>query len=378
MLELFEYEINEAPTNANDFNFLQSHTIEFGRLKTLLKCVAYPSATPLQKNQQELIQLVDKFYKDLKKELASIRSIKLSDISIELAEMKDSVLSVPGTYAARYVRSQNVENEDDKTEKTEKFTSYLNNENSSTSNEPTENGNYELITISSFHPALELITSKQYPRLVVINGSDGCQHTSLLKGQEDLRLDQNVMQFFELINMHIENSFPPESRHLRVHTYSITPLSNMSGLIQFIDNTDTLLALISLYRQQRGIPVNIEETICNDNYSKISSLTPIQRFEFLNFIDDYKIDDTKSLDGNDLREIIWLKSGNAFNWIMRTSRFTQTSAIVSIVGYILGLGDRHPSNIMMHRLSGDVIHIDLGDCFEVGKKEEKIPRKSSI
>jgi FKBP12-rapamycin complex-associated protein len=36
-----------------------------------------------------------------------------------------------------------------------------------------------------------------------------------------------------------------------------------------------------------------------------------------------------------------------------------------MVGYILGLGDRHPSNIMIDRYTGHVIHIDFGDCFEV-------------
>ena len=48
---------------------------------------------------------------------------------------------------------------------------------------------------------------------------------------------------------------------------------------------------------------------------------------------------------------------------------------MSIVGYILGLGDRHPSNIMLDRISGKVIHIDFGDCFEVAMKREKFPEK---
>ncbi len=38
---------------------------------------------------------------------------------------------------------------------------------------------------------------------------------------------------------------------------------------------------------------------------------------------------------------------------------------MSMVGYILGLGDRHPSNIMIKKKSGKVVHIDFGDCFEV-------------
>ena len=33
---------------------------------------------------------------------------------------------------------------------------------------------------------------------------------------------------------------------------------------------------------------------------------------------------------------------------------------------MLGLGDRHPSNLMLHRYSGKLLHIDFGDCFEAG------------
>jgi FKBP12-rapamycin complex-associated protein len=48
---------------------------------------------------------------------------------------------------------------------------------------------------------------------------------------------------------------------------------------------------------------------------------------------------------------------------------------MSMVGYILGLGDRHPSNIMLDRYSGKVIHIDFGDCFEIAMRREKFPEK---
>ena len=41
---------------------------------------------------------------------------------------------------------------------------------------------------------------------------------------------------------------------------------------------------------------------------------------------------------------------------------------MSMAGYILGLGDRHPSNLMLDRVSGRVVHIDFGDCFEITKQ----------
>lgn len=46
-----------------------------------------------------------------------------------------------------------------------------------------------------------------------------------------------------------------------------------------------------------------------------------------------------------------------------------------MVGYVLGLGDRHPSNLMLDRESGKIVHIDFGDCFEVAMTREKYPEK---
>lgn len=41
----------------------------------------------------------------------------------------------------------------------------------------------------------------------------------------------------------------------------------------------------------------------------------------------------------------------------------------------MGLGDRHPSNLMLDRLTGRILHIDFGDCFEVAMQREKYPEK---
>jgi phosphatidylinositol kinase/protein kinase (PI-3 family) len=48
---------------------------------------------------------------------------------------------------------------------------------------------------------------------------------------------------------------------------------------------------------------------------------------------------------------------------------------MSMVGYILGLGDRHPSNLMMNRNTGTIVHIDFGDCFEVAMHRERFPER---
>lgn len=42
-------------------------------------------------------------------------------------------------------------------------------------------------------------------------------------------------------------------------------------------------------------------------------------------------------------------------------------AVSSIAGYIIGLGDRHGSNVLLDAAAAEVLHIDLGIAFEAGR-----------
>ena len=257
----------------------------------------------------------------------TIRAYKLPDLSPSLGAMKNFVLAVPGTFKS----------------------------------------NKELITIDYFDPYLEVIVSKQHPRIVIIHGHDGKPHRSLLKGHEDLRLDQRVMQFFQLMNIHIKYGPNTRMRDYSMHTYTITPISVRSGLIQFIDDTDTLYSLISNYRKQHQMKIQNESALMVDETCQdVDKLTRMQRMEALETV-------SSITEQTDLANAIWIKSPSSVEWIHRTMRFAKTTGVMSIIGYILGLGDRHPSNIMIHKSSGDVIHIDFSDCFEISRTREMFP-----
>lgn len=59
------------------------------------------------------------------------------------------------------------------------------------------------------------------------------------------------------------------------------------------------------------------------------------------------------------------------NWYQARTSYVRTTAVMSIVGYILGLGDRHGENILFDNANGDTVHVDFnclfnkGECFEV-------------
>ena len=54
------------------------------------------------------------------------------------------------------------------------------------------------------------------------------------------------------------------------------------------------------------------------------------------------------------------------SWFMARLAYIRTTATMSMVGYLLGLGDRHGENILFDTTNGDTIHVDLNMLFDKG------------
>jgi FKBP12-rapamycin complex-associated protein len=225
-----------------------------------------------------------------------------------------------------------------------------------------------VVKITSFEPTFNVITSKQRPRKLTIKGSDGVSYQYALKGHEDIRQDERVMQLFGLVNTLLSVDSECFKRHLNIQQYPVIPLSQNSGLLGWVPDSDTLHVLIREYRESRKILLNIEHRIMLQMAPDYDNLTLMQKVEVFG----YALDNTT---GQDLYRVLWLKSKSSEAWLDRRTNYTRSLGVMSMVGYILGLGDRHPSNLMLHRITGKVIHIDFGDCFEVAMHREKYPEK---
>ena len=55
-------------------------------------------------------------------------------------------------------------------------------------------------------------------------------------------------------------------------------------------------------------------------------------------------------------------------WYEAKMNFIKSTAIWSIIGYIIGLGDRYVYNILIHAHTGEVTHVDFDCIFEKGAK----------
>ncbi|KAL8826647.1 MAG: hypothetical protein Q9170_007322 [Blastenia crenularia] len=286
------------------------------------------------RNTQEigdLNQAWDLYYsvfKRIARQLPHLMQLELTFVSPKLKEAKNLDIAVPGTYQ---------------------------------SGKP-------VVRIIEFEPVFIVIPSKQRPRKMALLGSDGTSYTFVLKGHEDIRQDERVMQLFGLVNTLLNSDGESFKRHLNIQQFPAIPLSQSSGLLGWVPNSDTLHNLIKDYRENRRILLNIEHRIMLQMAPDYDNLTLMQKVEVFS----YAMDNTT---GKDLCRVLWLKSKSSESWLQRRTNYTRSLAVMSMVGYILGLGDRHPSNLMLDRITGKVIHIDFGDCFEVAMHREKYPER---
>lgn len=77
-----------------------------------------------------------------------------------------------------------------------------------------------------------------------------------------------------------------------------------------------------------------------------------------------------------LAKEFWCTASTAAHWRRIIRNYSVSLAVMSVIGYIIGLGDRHLDNILVKLGTGDVVHIDYNVCFEKGKTlrvPEKVP-----
>lgn len=324
-LEPLHAMLDRGPETLKETSFNQAYGADLG--EAMEWCQQYK----VSGNVRDLNQAWDLYYhvfRRITRQLPQLTSLELHYVSPKLLLCRDLELAVPGSYVP----------------------------------------NQPIVRIAYIQSSLQVITSKQRPRKLCIKGSNGNDYMFLLKGHEDLRQDERVMQLFGLVNTLLLNDPDTARRNLTIQRYAVIPLSTNSGLIGWVPHCDTLHTLIRDYREKKKILLNIEHRIMTRMAPDYDHLTLMQKVEVF----EHALEHTQ---GDDLARLLWLKSPSSEVWFDRRTNYTRSLAVMSMVGYILGLGDRHPSNLMLDRLSGKILHIDFGDCFEVAMNREKFPEK---
>jgi hypothetical protein len=205
------------------------------------------------------------------------------------------------------------------------------------------------------------------------------------------------MQLLRIVNAMFDYKIN-KSELTRYHAlnYAVTPLGPSSGLISWVEDTTPLFLLYKKWQQREANFLNIKQQQTDNHqiqrpndiyYNKINSILKqrqMPRFDANKNRNDYPLDILKqSLEEliretpNDLlsREL-WCESITPASWWHTSQTFTRSTAVMSIIGYIIGLGDRHLDNILVNLSTGVVVYIDYNICFEKGhnlRLPEKIP-----
>ncbi|XP_076957542.1 uncharacterized protein LOC143633064 [Bidens hawaiensis] len=241
-----------------------------------------------------------------------------------------------------------------------------------------------IITIASFSQQIVILPTKTKPKKLVIVGSDGQTYPFLLKGREDLRLDARVMQLLQAINGFLHSS-PISIRH-----YSVTPISGRAGLIQWVENVTSIYSVYKSW-QSRVQAAQLSGVASGNTKNSVQSHIPrptdmfygkiipalkekgirrvISRKDWPHEVKrkvllDLMHETPKQL----LQQEIWCASEGFKAFRSKLKRYSGSVAAMSMVGHILGLGDRHLDNILLDFHSGDIVHIDYNVCFDKGQR----------
>jgi PI-3-kinase-related kinase SMG-1 len=275
----------------------------------------------------------------------------------------------------------------------------------------------KLVTIQSFKKDVLILPSKTKPKKLFLVGSDGKEYAFLFKGHEDLHLDERIMQFLDIVNLTFNRAAKTRSK-FRARSYDVIPTGAQSGLIQWVDGTVPAFSLYSKWQHRKFVQsteLAASETaaqqqqegsnsgkVANAQASKVTvlprpselffkKLTPalrergitnlVARTKWPRDVLTQVLEELHKETPSDLisREL-WMASSSPAEWIELTNNYARSMAVNSMIGHILGLGDRHLDNILMDFSTGEVVHIDYNVCFEKGTKlrvPEVVPYRMS-
>ncbi|KAH9249835.1 hypothetical protein BASA81_012430 [Batrachochytrium salamandrivorans] len=113
-------------------------------------------------------------------------------------------------------------------------------------------------SVLAFDNELLVMGSMRVPKRLTIRGMDNSKHDFLVKGGEDLRLDERIEQLFGLMNRLMGLDVECTSKNQRVETYKVIPISLSCGLIEWIPNSQPIKHVIETQYAQHPSSLSSE------------------------------------------------------------------------------------------------------------------------
>lgn len=221
----------------------------------------------------------------------------------------------------------------------------------------------EIVGVRRFDSSYTIPGGVNEPKRITCYGSDGQKYIQLLKGKDDPRQDAVMQQVFTIMNELLKTNKTSCKRNLSVKTYKVVALSQMSGIIEWCNDSLPIHNYLVGDNRTPGAhakynPKDLTQKQCRQHLeNQKSAATHKKLAQYLLICKKFK---------PVFRYFFLERFKQANDWHSMQTNYTRSVATSSMIGYILGLGDRHLNNILISLKTGEVIHIDFGIAFEQG------------
>ncbi|KZM20995.1 ATP binding [Ascochyta rabiei] len=217
----------------------------------------------------------------------------------------------------------------------------------------------DLPRIQRFKSNMSIANGLSAPKIITAIGTDGKPYKQLFKsGNDDLRQDAIMEQVFDQVSRLLKNHTSTRIRNIGIRTYKVLPLSTRSGLMEFVPNTVPLHTWV-MPAHERYYPNDYKSDRCRKEIGACQADSLSTRVKVWKKV-------TENFHPV-MRYFLLERFEDPDEWFERRLAYTRSTAAISILGHVLGLGDRHCHNILLDEKSGEVVHIDLGVSFEAGR-----------
>jgi serine/threonine-protein kinase ATR len=196
-------------------------------------------------------------------------------------------------------------------------------------------------------------------------GSDRSSYAFLCKPKDDLRKDLRMMEFTTMLNRLLARDAESRKRRLYLRTFSVIPLTEDCGIIEWVPHTTGFRHIIQKLYADDGLYNKNSNTEMKELYERCKGRSPTSwSKEVLSrhppvfhrwFLE------------------LWKEPAA---WFTARTAFAHTAAVWSMVGHVVGLGDRHGENILFDCQTGDAVHVDFACLFDKGlelEMPERVP-----
>lgn len=216
---------------------------------------------------------------------------------------------------------------------------------------------YQQIYISGFQEKVLVLRSAARPKKLTIRCSDGQDYDVMVKPKDDLRKDARLMEFNGLMKRYLHQDAGARQRRLHIRTYAVLPFNEECGLLEWLPNLNSYRSICMALYMQRGQVMGGRQL----QQLAVPQMDPLERKR------DVFLKQLMPAHPPVFQEWLLQRFTMPHSWYEARNSYIRTVAVMSMVGYILGLGDRHGENILFDERNGDAVHVDFNCLFNQGE-----------